>query len=44
MLKKKESVESLVNRAVESKLAAALKEKGNIEPQVGYNGRIQQDV
>ena len=30
MLKKKESVESLVNRAVESKLAAALKEKATL--------------
>ena len=30
MLKKKESVESLVNRAVESELAAALKEKATL--------------
>ena len=30
MLKKKESVEGLVNRAVESKLAAALKEKATL--------------
>ena len=30
MLKKKENVEGLVNRAVESKLAAALKEKATL--------------
>ena len=44
MLKKQDQVESLVNRSVENKLSAALKECREVEPQRNQRRGFQQVV
>lgn len=44
MLKKKETVNNLVNRAVEAKLAAALKSQVKLQKQNRFDRRVQQNV